>query len=208
LRCFLACGSDLKLTAAIGALPIDVTTTSIMNVGDILKVQDPVQSMYFIGNASHSNATFPTMGGIWMTREAHAFGTTPEWWQIAHLGNGIYPQYMKISADGNHLFVGTSSGKALSYFESSICKIKGDAHIDSVNKLITVDLIETFGSRNICGIDVDPNNTSRVAVSLGNYGNTNFVFYSNNALSANPTFSPKQGNLPSVPAYSVSFDKQ
>jgi hypothetical protein len=204
---FLPIGSGLELSAAIGALPIDVTTTSIMNVGDVLKVQDPVQSMYFIGNASHSNATFPTMGGIWMTREAHAFGTTPEWWQIAHLGNGIYPQYMKISADGNHLFVGTSEGRLYRISNLQSARSLGDAHIDSVNKLITVDLIETFGSRNICGIDVDPNNTSRVAVSLGNYNNSNFVYYSNNALSANPTFSPKQGNLPSVPAYSVSFDK-
>jgi hypothetical protein len=204
---FLPIGSGLELSAAIGALPIDVTTTSIMNVGDVLKVQDPVQSMYFIGNASHSNATFPTMGGIWMTREAHAFGTTPEWWQIAHLGNGIYPQYMKISADGNHLFVGTSEGRLYRISNLQSARSLGDAHIDSVNKLITVDLIETFGSRNICGIDVDPNNTSRVAVSLGNYNNSNFVYYSNNALSANPTFSSKQGNLPSVPAYSVSFDK-
>ena len=204
---FLPAGSDLKLTSAIGALPLDVTTTSIMNVGDILKVQDPVQSMYFIGNASHSNATFPTMGGIWMTRGAHAFGTTPEWWQIAHLGNGIYPQYMKISADGNHLFVGTSSGRLYRISNLQSARSQGDAHIDSANKLITVDLIETFGSRYICGIDVDPNNTSRVVVSLGNYGNTNYIFYSNNALSANPTFSPKQGNLPTVPAYSVSFDK-
>jgi len=46
-----------------------------------------------------------------------------------------------------------------------------------------------------------------VAVSLGNYNNTTFVYYSSNALSANPSFAAKQGNLPTVPAYSISFDK-
>jgi len=46
-----------------------------------------------------------------------------------------------------------------------------------------------------------------VAVSLGNYNNSTFVYYSSNALSANPTFVSKQGNLPTVPAYSISFDK-
>lgn len=207
---FLPAASDLVLPSAIGALPIDVTTTSVMNVGDVLTVQDPVQSIYIVGNASQTNATFPTMGGIWMTRGALDFSGTPEWWQIAHFGSstyGIFPQYMEISADGDHLFVGTSNGRLYRISNLQSARSAADAHIDSANKLITVDLINTFGSRSITGIDIDPNNSNRVAVSLGNYNNSTFVYYSSNALSGNPTFVPKQGNLPTVPAYSISFDK-
>lgn len=52
-----------------------------------------------------------------------------------------------------------------------------------------------------------PTDANRVAVSLGNYGNTSFIQVSTNALAAAPTFQNKQGNLPTMPCYSVSFDK-
>ncbi len=38
---FLPAGSDLSLASAIGGLPIEVTTTAVMNVGDTYKAQDP-----------------------------------------------------------------------------------------------------------------------------------------------------------------------
>ncbi len=204
---FLPAASNLTLPSAIGGLPIEVTTTGVMNVGDIYKTQDPVQSMFFAGLSSWSDAAFPTIGGIWMTREVHQFGST-EWWQIAHLGYGTTPQYMKISNDGNTLFVGTTNGRLYRISNLQNARTKNEASIDSVSSyVITVDQIGTFSNRVVTGIDVDPNDANRVAVSLGNYGNTNFVYVSTNALSAAPSFSPKQGNLPNVPAYAVSFDK-
>ena len=51
-------------------------------------------------------------------------------------------------------------------------------------------------------MSVDPRNANNVVVTLGNYGNDNYVLYSNNALSANPTFTSKQANLPKMPVYS------
>lgn len=204
---FLPAGSDLTLPSAIGGLPIEVTTTSIMNVGDNFKTQDPVQSMFFAGLSSWSDAVYPTIGGIWMTREVHQFGST-EWWQIAHLGYGTTPQYMKISNDGDHLFVGTTNGRVYRISNLQQARSKSEASIDSVNSyVLTVTQIGNFPNRVVTGIDVDPSDANRVAVSLGNYGNTNFVYVSTNALAGTPTFSPKQGNLPNVPAYAISFDK-
>jgi photosystem II stability/assembly factor-like uncharacterized protein len=204
---YLPTGSDLTLPSAIGGLPIEVTTGTLMNVGDSYKTQDPVQAMFFAGLSSWSDAAFPKIGGIWMTREVHSFGST-EWWQIAHLGAGTTPQYMKASNDGDHLFVGTTNGRVYRISNLQAARSKSEASIDSVNDyVLTVTQIGTFPNRVITGIDVDPNDANRVAVSLGNYGNTNFVYVSTNALAGAPTFSPKQGNLPNVPAYSVSFDK-
>ena len=164
------------MASAIGGLPIEVTTTAVINVGDTYKAQDPVQSMFFAGLSSCSDATFPTIGGIWMTREVHEFGST-EWWQIAHLGYGTTPQYMKISNDGNHLFVGTTNGRLYRISNLQQARTKSEAVIDSVSSyVLTVDQIGNFHNRVVTGIDVDPSDANRVAVSLGNYGNTNFVY--------------------------------
>jgi hypothetical protein len=42
-------------------------------------------------------------------------------------------------------------------------------------------------------------------VTLGNYGNDNYVLYSSNALADSPTFTVKQGNLPAMPVYSSVY---
>ena len=44
-------------------------------------------------------------------------------------------------------------------------------------------------------------------VTVGNYGNSTYVYYSDDATSASPTFSTAQGNLPAFPVYTATFDK-
>jgi len=39
-------------------------------------------------------------------------------------------------------------------------------------------------------------------ITLGNYGNDQYVFFSDNALDETPVFSSRQGNLPQMPVYS------
>jgi hypothetical protein len=79
--------------------------------------------------------------------------------------------------------------------------------IEDTNSLVTYSTVANFGGRNITGIAVDPNNPDRVVITIGNYGNTNYVYYSNNATAATPTFTSKQGNLPPFPVYCATFDK-
>jgi hypothetical protein len=81
------------------------------------------------------------------------------------------------------------------------------AFIDSANYALTVTQIGNWTGRVVTGIDVDPNDANRVAVSLGNYGNSAYVYVSTNALSSAPSFQSKQGDLPTMPCYAVSFDK-
>ena len=54
----------------------------------------------------------------------------------------------------------------------------------------------------ITSIAVDPDDANKVVITLGNYGNTTYVMYSQNALADEPTFTAKQGNLPLMPVYS------
>jgi hypothetical protein len=204
---YLPVGSQVNLKSAIGALPIRATTTSRLDSGQVLKVQDPIQSMFFVGLTSHVTASFPKIGGIFMTRDVHDFSKTPEWWQIAHFGNGVTPHYMKISNDGNHLFVSTSNGRLYRISNLQAVRRASQAFIDSANYALTVTQIGNWTGRVVTGIDVDPNDANRVAVSLGNYGNSAYVYLSTNALSGTPSFQSKQGDLPTMPCYSVSFDK-
>jgi hypothetical protein len=53
----------------------------------------------------------------------------------------------------------------------------------------------------ITSVAIDPQNPNNVMITLGNYGNEYYVLMSNNALSANPSFVSKQGNLPKMPVY-------
>lgn len=57
-------------------------------------------------------------------------------------------------------------------------------------------------SQCVTSVAVDPDNANNVVVTLGNYGNNEYVMYSNNALADEPTFTVKQGNLPLMPVYS------
>lgn len=205
---FLTGGTDVVLPSAINALPVEATLSTRLDVGDVFSIQDPIQSTFFVGLSSWSTGSFPNIGGIFMTRDIHDFSSTPEWWQVAHLGVGTTPNVMKISDDGDHLFVGTTNGRLYRISNINAARDARTASIDSSSTyVLTVTQIGTFPNRVVTDVDIDPSNANRVVVSLGNYGNTNFIYYSSNGLSTSPSFLPKQGNLPHVPTYSVSFDK-
>ena len=211
---YIPAGSKVRMSSNIGGLPIPYTTATRLDVGNVVKVQDKIQSMFFVGLNSHVDAaTSLKLGGIFMTRKVHDFSNTPEWWQVAHLPGKGEPLSMEISKDGNHLFVGTNGGFVFRISNLLAARKQAQAHIDSVSKnVLTVTQIANFNGRAVTGIAVDPANADRVAVSLGNYGNSTYVQFSSNALAASGvSFVPKQGSgasaLPATPAYSITFDK-
>ena len=211
---YIPAGSKVRMSSNIGGLPIPYTTATRLDVGNVVKVQDKIQSMFFVGLNSHVDAaTSLKLGGIFMTRKVHDFSNTPEWWQVAHLPGKGEPLSMEISKDGNHLFVGTNGGFVFRISNLLAARKQAQAHIDSVSKnVLTVTQIANFNGRAVTGIAVDPANADRVAVSLGNYGNSTYVQFSTNALAASGvSFVPKQGSgasaLPATPAYSITFDK-
>jgi len=55
-------------------------------------------------------------------------------------------------------------------------------------------------------VNVDPSNPDHLIVTCGGYGNTTYVYESNDALSANPTFNNITGDLPSMPVYDAVVD--
>lgn len=83
--------------------------------------------------------------------------------------------------------------------------------IRSAKSLVKVNKIANFGTRTITGIYTDPNDQSRLLVSLGGYGFTNYLYLTGNADSCSSAndmsnFSSVQGNLSGTPVNSALID--
>ncbi|HPS26427.1 MAG TPA: T9SS type A sorting domain-containing protein, partial [Bacteroidales bacterium] len=195
-----AVGDHITVKSQNNRYPFDYVITPAdgnLSAGDTLWVQDIISSHFFVGTAS----------GVWYTRGALNFGETPRWYNIANIAN---PHTFSISKDGNYLFVGTISGAL--YRISNILAISDSLSgwYNSAYCVVERAMINNFGQA-VTSIAVDPNNPQRLLVTLGNYGNTNYVYYCENALHVAPTFVSKQGTtngkkLPAMPVYSAIFE--
>lgn len=186
-----------------------------------VRVQDDVQSAFFIGLTQRSlSGTSNSSGGIWMTRAALTDQTgTPEWWHIGALnGNNEEPSCMAVSGDGDVLFVGTSDGRVYRFSNISMARDSASADIDDWDKpdstrlstsVIEKTLIRSFGTnRVITSIATHPFDKDKLIVTLGNYGNTDYVYFSSNATATMPTLVQKDGGsvLPDFPVYTATFN--
>ena len=70
-----------------------------------------------------------------------------------------------------------------------------------VTKEIASDSV--FNGRAITSVAIDPNDANKVIVTLGNYGNDDYVFYSTDG----EKFTSVQNDLPKVPVYSSLIEK-
>ncbi len=213
-------GSVLFLESATNDLPINYTLPTALNPNQSAKVQDPVQAMFFAGLRAYDQPTNPNRnlkGGIWMTRGAISSPLiTPKWYHIAKLGDNETPSSMEVSPDGNTLYVGTNSGKLYKITNLENARDSASTDVDDFylqgtlsrpnTSVVQTSLMRNFNGRAITGIAVNSQNLNQVVVTLGNYGNTEYVYRSDNALSANPTLIPITGDMPKQPVYSASFN--
>jgi len=178
-------------------LPLDVEIPP----EDSLLIRDVVSSRYFIAS----------LDIVYMTNELHRFDKTPEWFEISNDNVGFEgnPQCISYSSDANHIFVGTREGKLFRISNLARAYNYDRADVNSPEcivstKEITLNIPGTSDliTQVITSIAVDPGNPSNVMITLGNYGNDYYVFYSENALDEFPVFTSRQGNLPQMPVYS------
>ncbi|MDD4175954.1 MAG: T9SS type A sorting domain-containing protein [Bacteroidales bacterium] len=175
--------------------------------GDSISVKDIVQSKLFIANHS----------AVYMTNDFIKFDSTIKfnpvyeersniWKVLQTTGNFSKPSCMALSSDANHLFVGTENGLIyrVSNIKDAYDKRSGD--IDSPFTVLAVAEIadSAFDGRYITSLSVDQQNPQHIILTLGNYGNENYVYQSMNALASNGTmtFTNITGNLPKAPVYS------
>ncbi len=206
---------SVKVTARIQTIPADTTimvesannkfrfpytTTAPIVKGSSITIADPIANRYFFyGKKS-------TTYGIWMTKDLLKFNVHPQHFLVYAdtAKKADYINTITVSADLNTLWAGTKLGRLI--------RVTGliQAH-DSATAIITnpgcvlVDSVFSFPAmlnRVITSISINPANTSQVMVTLGNYGNQDYVFFTQNGNAAKPTFTSVQSNLPKAPVYS------
>ena len=178
-------------------LPEDLT----LNPGDSLLIQDPVSSRLFVGGTHH----------VYMTKYLHNFAKNTEWYDIANPDVGYTGTASAIaySHDANHVFVGTTEGKVYRISNLALAYNKELADVNEPTSIVSVSELEIIDPETgnpmdqvVTSLYVDPEDPNRVIVTYGNYGNSNYVFYTEDALDQSPVFVSKQGNLPHMPVYS------
>jgi len=144
---------------------------------------------------------------IWVAIDALDASQEPSWFTLADNTNGMSGSGrvvdLEYSEDGGSLFVCRSAnlfridGINLANFDTiALPGFTIDPNIALTN--ITSGLPS---GRAITSINLDPNNPNRAVITLGNYGNTSYVFLSENILDAVPTYTNITGNLANFPVY-------
>ena len=180
--------------------PFNYTLTAPLAAGDSIEVHDPITSYFFVA----STETFL------MTRAPLQFDKRAVWYKVAdrtHSGFKGTPLSMDITPDGDAMFVGFMDGKLIriSGLNSVVSRATGLVTSDQYAATVTQITLPIDGQC-VTSVSVDPRDKNKVLITCGNYGNVDYVFYSTNAMSDEPTFVSKQGNLPKMPVYSSVID--
>ncbi len=188
---------------------VEVCDTLYFHPGDTLAdvpgrilVHDPYTTIFTIG--------FRGSEGIWMTREALNFNTTPSWFRLgdAPTGSGVKAIEYVVSGEskGDVMFVSGWNGELI--------RISGLNNVysqEDVEEFAQVETIVSSAGSAITGISIDPNDANHVVFTCGGYGPmaNGKVRESWNALSENPIFTNIwQGGLNNMPMYDVVINSQ
>jgi hypothetical protein len=173
----------------------------LYNIPERIKVQDPYTTMFVLG----LNGGL----GVWMTRDALNFNTTPSWIRIADAPAGF-------SGTKAIEFVeqGDEAGDVMFFtgWNGQVTRVSGLRNVysqDDVDQLEITNILSSAGAA-VTGLSVDPNDPNHVVVTVGGYGNSSAgkVRESFNALSNNVTWNNIWGSagFNNMPCYDVVID--
>jgi len=222
-----AVGVEIFKSSNIFGAPIEVTIsknpdpsypdTIGYKKGDTIHFADPYGSLFALGMART----------VWVTRKAATFvnPTNNDWFRAIRLGvfeGSLNPpnaygmettMELAFSSDGNHLFIATNYGNLfrLSNLKHARDKATGCTKTNPDDVVTTVTKIANFGNRAVTGLAPDPNDPDKLIVTLGNYGNTKYIYYTDYATTATLSagvvnFFDITDNLPKAPTYSAIIE--
>ena len=180
-------------------LPVDMHYDSVSPLhSDSLLVPDLITTKMVLPSYKSANTY-----DIYYTLDAIQFSKVTDWYKIATVTG--YPTCMAFSADGDVLYIGTLADGLYRIDNLRQAVDANTACPDSANFAPVMTPIELPSAQCVTSVAVYSEDANKVVVTMGNYGNDNYVLYSSNALSDNPTFAEKQGNLPKMPVYSSVY---
>jgi hypothetical protein len=118
--------------------------------------------------------------------------------------------YIAVSNDLGVLWAGTTTGKLFRLTNITFANDSTTACVDSAGCVIghasyDSTVYSQFKNRYITSIAIAPDNHT-VLVTLGNYGNSTYVYKTTNGLDVTPAFTQVQGTLPLMPVYTGMFE--
>lgn len=191
-----AAGDAIVVRSNVYSYPFDYILDEAIASGDSLVVKDIISNKLFLG----------VEDAVYMSINATDFSAVPTWWLISSDNNaGVEGtvQSLGFSANCNYLWAGTEEGRLFRISNIANAYDENTADVSSSNCIIATTEVMLPGeiSQVITSVSVDPKNPNNVLVTLGNYGNENYIFYCTNGMSDAPSFVNKQGNLPRMPVY-------
>ncbi|MBP5642764.1 MAG: T9SS type A sorting domain-containing protein [Bacteroidales bacterium] len=162
--------------------------------GDTIRgLHDPLKTTYVCA----------VEGEVYITRDALVFNRATEWFPMSTI-TGI-PTAVAMTSDGTTAFVGTAEGSFYTFTHLNDVFTAEQADVtNTLNPCVEMtEDVTTFAGRAITSISVNPANNNKVIVTLGNYGNTDYVYISNNG---GTSFTAATG-LPAIPVYSSVIEK-
>ena len=205
----LSAGTTVEFESNISGVFYDVVLEEDIEEGQTIAHHDTYQSRLVVG----------FRGSVWMSNKPMSVRSAPIWLPVLQLpdSDGYYEvvQHMRWSSDGDVLYVAVTNHSGVGTAGSSLYRVKG-FYENRIDSLLDFDKpsynleyakIAVFNNRIITGLAVDPEFAGNVVITLGNYGNTAYVYHSMTA-NADPAVSSgignfvnKQGNLPQMPVY-------
>ncbi len=184
------------------SFPFQYVTPVAIPSGDSIMVPDYVATRFFIAG-TRSGTT-----GVYMNKDALNFAKDPSYFMVMKdtIKNPISDPIscIGLSNDGNTAWVGTEKGRLCRISNLALAHDSATADYNSPKFIVSNEFFRSlpFAGQFVSSVSVNPNNAAQVLVTLGNYGNTNYLYYSSNALDSLPVFTTVQGNLPQIPVYS------
>lgn len=196
--------SVFSVISASGQFPMRFIAPHDIDSLGTIKVQDVVNTRFFMPG------TLASAPGIYMTRQALQFAKNPIWFRIANIDLTDIITCITVSKDLGVLWAGTSTGKLFRLTNLAPANDSTTAMADSAGCVIghasfNDTVYPQFANRFITSIAIGADNAS-VLVTLGNYGNSTYVYKSTNGLDAVPAFTSVQGDLPAMPVYTGLFE--
>lgn len=153
-------------------------------------------------------------GKVWLGRNVLNFGNVPTWYNIGRFsgsGGGRAVTSVAVSRDGSTIVAGSLDGRIMVIPDINV--IADDAwstYYDSQNGipgLLNTKIINVsnLANRYISGLAFGISN-NELYVTLGQFGNDNYVFSTSGLFATTPIFNNIQGNLPKMPVFSAAVD--
>ncbi len=210
---FTATRDSVKFNARVIPIPADTTlwipsanggflfpyvTTQPIPLGDSIMIPDPIANRYFRYGSKLA------VRGIYMTKDMLKLNTDPLYFKLF-----VDPSYsdpfitISVSADLNTLWAGSQNGRLVRISGLINAHDSATANITSSQCVLTNTLFTDlpFTGRAITSIAINPNNSNQIMITLGNYGNEDYVYLTQNANDPVPLFYSVQDNLPQMPVY-------